>query len=73
MNGMLVKITGLDGGVTEYHNVTQVHFGYASPFGHNQIAFESDIHCTGTTNNIGNITELEIVPEEKKASKFQEA
>ena len=70
MKGMKVRTVGLNGTETIYRNVTQVHFGYPSPFAFNQIAFESAIHETGCVNNIGNITEMEITPETEIADKF---
>ena len=49
-----------------YRNVTEIHYQYRE----GMIAFESDIHGTGTTWKLMNIREFEATAETKKAETF---
>jgi hypothetical protein len=65
--GMKVKLTMADGSVTLLRNVTEVHYCYDnSP----RTAFESDIHCTGMTQENINFVEMEVFVETEFAEFF---
>ena len=50
-------------------NVTEIHYKYPSVCG-NSVAFESDVHQTGLTYQLGWIAEFEAITESEKAEKF---
>lgn len=56
-----------------YNNITEVHYNYeryGNPF--IGVAFESDIHGTGTTWDINNIKSFVVTPAKIKAEKYSE-
>ena len=70
--GMEVKVTLIAEGtvyVIVYHNVTEVHYNYSSP-DPSRVAFESDIHHTGSTCPVDCIKEFKITPSSVLADEF---
>ena len=67
--GFDVKIKYRNGRKETRHNITEIHYNYPSAFG-DSIAFESDIHGTGGTIQIGEIKEFEAVMTQKKAKNY---
>jgi len=73
MKGMRVKIHLTEGSiypekVVILRNVTEIHYRY--PSSHERVAFESDIHGTGTTYDIEDVAEFEMFPEAEVADSF---
>lgn len=50
-----------------YHNVTEIHRNYGKT---GRIAFESDIHSSGITQDMDKISSYSVEKEKKKAKSF---
>jgi hypothetical protein len=70
--GMRVEVTFRHGTKETFRNVTEIHYGYKSPIKITmpQIAFESNIHGTGTTYYLDTITEFVVTPETEIAKEI---
>jgi hypothetical protein len=64
--GMDVSLLHREAGWLEFHNVTEVHFGYRP--GH--VALESDVHGTGATHEVADITEFKVLSAQRLADEF---
>lgn len=71
--GCAAKVIFKSGAIALYRNVTEIHFNYPSAclevMGQ-QVAFESDIHQTGQTLRISDISSFETTLETKKEENF---
>jgi hypothetical protein len=64
--GMDVRLLHREAGWLEFHNVTEVHFGYRP--GH--VAFESDVHGTGATYEVADTAEFKVALAQRLADEF---
>ena len=64
--GMDVRLLHREAGWLEFHNVTEVHFGYRP--GH--AAFESDVHGTGATYEVADTAEFKVSLAQRLADEF---
>lgn len=68
--GCRVNITLINKRIIQLRNVTEIHYSYPSYVG-KRIAFESDIHSTGTIFPVNKIAEFETKLECEKAEDFE--
>jgi len=74
--GMRVRVRFRDdsihnGAIETFRNVTEVHYLYPLVLrGERRVAFESDVHGTGSTYAVADIAEIEIFPDTERARAF---
>lgn len=71
VHGFDVHLTQVDGAERFYHNLTELHWAYPSPFPDRQVALESDIHTTGITLDVRAIRSIVCRPATKQHACFQ--
>lgn len=67
--GFDVLVHFTNGSTKNFRNVTEIHYAHAPE--HKSVAFESDIHGTGTNWPIAEIKEFEALPSVERAQDYE--